>query len=95
MIKSNSNNNLVTLTDKIKFYGDKKNNLQINSNSNLQKNANTNINNNYIKPTGSRMPKVNLGNYSKSPSKINTKKKDLPEIGYSNYNPDNNNKKNN
>ena len=94
MIKSNSNNNLVTLKDKIKFYGDKKNNLQINSNSNLQKNANTNINNNYIKPTGSRMPKVNLGNYSKSPSKINTKKKDLPEIGYSNYNPDKVNKKN-
>ena len=94
MVKSNSNNNLVTLTDKIKFYGDK-NNGQINSNSNLQENTNTNINNNYIKPTGSRMPKANLGNYSKSPSKINNKKKDLPEIEYSNYNPDKNNKKNN
>ena len=93
MIKSNSNNNL-TLTDKIKSYSEKNNYGQINENSNLKENKNSNTNNNYVKPTGSRMPKANLGNYSKSPSHINNKKKDLPEIGYSNYKPDQVNKKN-
>ena len=89
-IKSNTGNNLVTLTDNIKSYNEKDNLRQLNPNSNLQENinSNTNTNNNYVKPTGSRMPKANLGNYSKSPSKTSNKRKDFPEIGYSNYNPD-------
>ena len=52
---------------------------------------NKNINKDYVKPMGSRLPKVNLGNYSKSPShKSNNKNK--PVIGYSNYKPNEDNK---
>ena len=66
---SNNENKLVTLSDKIKYYGNK------------------DTKKNYVKPTGSRMPKANLGNYSKSPEP-KSKTKNAPVVGYSNYNPD-------
>ena len=57
-----------------------------------------NPNEGYKKPTGSRMPKVNLGNYSgpllgSKNQNISQKKKkndspEIPEIGYSSYKPD-------
>ena len=87
MVNSYSSNNLklTTLTDKIKSYGDKNVNNQIDTNVN---------NNNYIKPTGSRMPKTNLGNYSKSPpSHDKNKGKNSPIVGYSSYKPNEDNNK--
>ena len=52
--------------------------------------GNQNINKDYTKPTGSRMPKANFGNYS---SNQKNKTKDSPTVGYSSYKPDENNKK--
>ena len=79
MIKSYSNNNmkLMTLTDKLKSYGNKNFNEQLKGNSN---------NKEYIKPTGSRMPKANLNSYYKSTSQDKNKIRNSPFVGYSSYN---------
>ena len=90
-ISTNNNTNLTTLTDKIKNYGDKSNNEQLNINSKLE--GNINENNEYVKPSGSRMPIAQSGNNSMSPSYNKNKKKSNPEIGYSSYKPNEDNNK--
>ena len=84
MIRSSSYNNvnLGTLKDNIGTY---------NNNNGNEENY-SNKNNQYIKPNGSRMPKANIGNFSMSPSQNKNRKRNSPEIGYSNYNPDIDNK---
>ena len=86
MIKSYSNNNmkLMTLTDNLKSYGNKNFNEQLKGNSN---------NKEYIKPTGSRMPKANLNSYYKSTSQDKKKIRNFPFVGYSSYKPDEDNNK--
>ena len=86
-ISTNNNTNLTTLTDKIKNYGDKSNNEQLN----VQKKINGNINENkeYVKPSGSRMPVAQTGNFSFNKNK----KGNNPEIGYSSYKPNEDNNK--
>ena len=101
MLKSNNSNKdqkLITLTDKINAYGDK--NKVMNSlgdfygNNNINKvQGSLNSNNSeYNKPLGSRMPNVNLGNYSGNNQLINinkSKRSKSPTVGYSSYKPDN------
>ena len=84
MIRSSSYNNvnLGTLKDNIITY----------NNNNGNEGNYSNKNNQYIKPNGSRMPKANIGNFSMSPPQNKNRKRNSPEIGYSNYNPDIDNK---
>ena len=63
-------------------------------NSNMA-NISGNLNQEYKKPIGSRMPKVNLGNYSgiqmgnkHSNNNNKSNRKKAPDIGYSSYKPD-------
>ena len=88
---STNNNNLTTLTDKIKNIGDKNNDALLNVEQKL--NGNINENKEYVIPSGSRMPVAQTGNYSMSPSFNKNKKGNHPEIGYSSYKPNEDNNK--
>ena len=86
MIQSYNNNNNIkplTLTDKLNSLNNKNINNQILDSGRKD----------YIKPSGSRLPKANLGIYSKSPSHHLNKTKNSLLIGYSNYKPDEDNNK--
>jgi len=107
LIKSNSSENLYENNKenriKIDGYG---NSMGLSNSSRDIKNgeyntimgkAKGNINEEYNKPIGSRLPKVNLGNYtgkqigiksSKNSNSSKNQRKDSPEIGYSSYRPD-------
>ena len=88
---STNNNNLTTLTDKIKNIGDKNNDALLIVEQKL--NGNINENKEYVIPSGSRMPVAQTGNYSMSPSFNKNKKGNNPEIGYSSYKPNEDNNK--
>ena len=102
LTKSNSNIDIDKKNDyKLEGYNSKMgigNNINKSNdvvyNSNMA-NISGNLNQEYRKPIGSRMPKVNLGNYSgiqmgnkHSNNNNKSNRKKAPDIGYSSYKPD-------